>query len=197
MAALPVSNFPQTFDIYVGVGSNINPESELRYGVECLRRDFGAIEVSSVYRSPAFGFVGDDFLNVVVKATTELDIAAVEARLDSIERSGERSSSGRFAPRALDSDLLMYGDCVDARRRLPRDDVLQFPFVLGPLAEIMPDRLHPLDGRSFAAHWAPRRTGAELELVCSYAELSLPADAASAVDGENLSGHVSGIAGKV
>lgn len=192
-----MSNVERASEFYVGVGSNISPESELHYGVECLRRDFGSIRVSSVYRSPAFGFTGDDFLNVVVAATTQFDVAEVEARLDAIETSGERTSNGRFAPRALDCDLLMYGDCVDARRRLPRDDVLRFAFVLGPLAEISPQQAHPLDGRSFAEHWAQRRAGAALERICGYPELPLPANTASAVDCDDLSGDVSSISGKV
>lgn len=184
-------------DVYVGVGSNIEPERELPAGVAALREAFGDLCVSSVYRSPAFGFEGDDFLNVVVAFRTRLDADAVEQRLDAIETGGNRPpSAGRFAPRALDCDLLLYGGCVDASRRLPRDDVLRYSFVLGPLAEIAPGLRHPLDGLPMATHWH-ERPDPRLERVSAGGVPCSPADAAAAVDCENLTGHVGRITGEV
>ena len=185
-------------DVYVGVGSNIEPERELICGLCALHEAFDDLRVSSVYRSPALGFQGDDFLNIVVAFESHLSADDIEARLDAIETAGNRGhGTGRFAPRALDCDLLMVGARVDASRRLPRDDVVRYPFVLGPLAEIAPRLRHPLDGRTFAEHWARRGRDAILQRVCAVAELDLPADAAPAVDGKNLSGHIRGVAGKV
>lgn len=187
-----------SFDVYVGVGSNIRPEAELPAGVAALQAAFDLARVSSVYRSPAFGFDGDDFLNVVIELRTRLDVDAVAAQLDAIETRGHhRTSTERFAPRALDCDLLMYGRKVDASRRLPRDDVLRYPFVLGPLAEIAPHLRHPLDGRTMADHWRMRAAAACLQRVCALGELQLPADAATTVDCENLPGHISGITREV
>jgi len=185
-------------DVYVGVGSNIEPERELIGGVRALREAFRDLCVSSVYRSPALGFDGDDFLNIVVGFESQLSADDIEARLDAIETARNRGhGAGRFAPRALDCDLLMVGARVDGSRRLPRDDVLRYPFVLGPLAEIAPRLRHPLDGQTLAEHWARRRGDAVLQRVCAVTELGLPADAAPAVDRENLAGHIGGIARKV
>jgi 2-amino-4-hydroxy-6-hydroxymethyldihydropteridine diphosphokinase len=192
------ADFAVSVDVYVGIGSNIDPERELIEGVRALREAFGDVHVSSVYRSPAFGFEGDDFLNVVVAFDSGLDADEIEARLDAIETAGNRGhGAGRFAPRALDCDLLMVGVRVDASRRLPRDDVVRYPFVLGPLAEIAPQLRHPLDGQTFAEHWTHRRAGAALQRVGEISELELPADAAAAVDGEDLPGHIRRVTGKV
>ena len=45
--------------VFVGLGSNIDPENNLRLGVEELRRRFGEIVVSGVYRNAAVGFEGE------------------------------------------------------------------------------------------------------------------------------------------
>ena len=51
--------------IYLGLGSNIEPEKNLRLGIGELGARFGILELSNVYRSAAVGFDGDDFLNLV------------------------------------------------------------------------------------------------------------------------------------
>ncbi|MCF7976445.1 MAG: 2-amino-4-hydroxy-6-hydroxymethyldihydropteridine diphosphokinase [Chromatiaceae bacterium] len=70
------------------------------------------------------------------------------------EQAGERTSE-RFAPRTLDLDLLTYGELageIDGYR-LPRDEILRYAFVLGPLADVAPDERHPIDGRRYAELW--------------------------------------------
>jgi 2-amino-4-hydroxy-6-hydroxymethyldihydropteridine diphosphokinase len=153
-------------EVFVGIGSNIDAELNLREALAKLRARFGEIEVSSVYRSPAFGFEGDDFLNIVVGFGTSLAAAEVDAALSAIEYAGGRvRAPSRFAPRTLDLDLLIHGGCVDPRQRLPRDDVLAYPFVLGPLAEIAPDLVHPIGGQRIADAWRVMRGRVALERI--------------------------------
>lgn len=147
-------------DVYVGVGSNIQPEVHLRVAVAALEDRFGAVRLSSVFRSPAFGFTGDDFLNMVASFATNADADAVEAALSGIEYGeGRQRGDERFSARTLDLDLLLYGATVDARRRLPRDDVSRYPFVLAPLAELAPDLRHPLTGCSIREEWSRMAVG--------------------------------------
>ena len=58
--------------------------------------------------------------------------------------------------RTLDIDLLLYDSLIAETRpvRVPRPDVLEYSFVLGPLAEIAPDYVHPQSGRTIRWHWA-------------------------------------------
>jgi 2-amino-4-hydroxy-6-hydroxymethyldihydropteridine diphosphokinase len=141
-------------DVYVGFGSNVEPERHLRQALADLSRYFGPLRCSSVYRSPAYGFSGDDFLNLVATFCSDAGPAAVEALLSSTEYAGGRARGPeRFAPRTLDLDLLLYGQCVDAAGRLPREDVLAYPFVLAPLAEIVPQLRHPLTGVALGEAW--------------------------------------------
>ena len=141
--------------VYLGLGSNVDPETNLRLGVDELRRRFGDLEVSDVYRNPAVGFDGDDFLNLVVGLTTDETPRAIHEQIEEIHSlSGRERGKARFSSRTLDIDILLYGELVqDAPPPLPRDDILEYSFVLRPLAELAPDLVHPLTGRTFADHW--------------------------------------------
>ena len=54
-------------EVFLSLGSNINPEENLQYACRELKKTFGNIQVSSVYRNKPIGFEGNDFLNMVVK----------------------------------------------------------------------------------------------------------------------------------
>ena len=141
-------------DVYVGVGSNIEPERHLKLAVAALEERFGGLRRSDVFRSPAFGFSGDDFLNMIVAFATPANPDEVEHVLSDIEYEGGRARRApRFSSRTLDLDLLLYGAMVDAARRVPRDDVRRYPFVLAPLADLAPDLPHPLTGRTMRQEW--------------------------------------------
>jgi len=145
-------------DVYVGAGSNIEPERYLRLAVSALEERFGRIRCSNVYRSPSYGFQGADFLNMVFAFSTAGGPDDVERELYDIEYEGGRiRRTERFSSRTLDLDLLLFGQAVDAPRRLPRDDVRRYPFVLAPLAELAPALRHPLTGAELADEWRAMR----------------------------------------
>ena len=138
-------------EVFVGLGSNIEPVRNLRWALAALGREFGKLSCSSVYRSPAFGFAGPEFLNIVVGFDTSRDVDAVEAVLSALENERGRDAADRSGSRTLDLDLLLVGQRVDPARRLPRADVLRYPFVLAPLAEIAPGLVHPVTGMTMRA----------------------------------------------
>lgn len=140
-------------EVFVSIGSNIEPERHVALALRHLREQFGELRVSPVYRTAAVGFEGEDFLNLVVAFETEFDVDTVDRQLDAIEASAGRSrNAARFAPRTLDIDLLLYGDSVIERDgiRVPRREITQYAFMLKPLVDIAGPRKHPQDGRSFA-----------------------------------------------
>jgi len=143
--------------IVVSIGSNVEPEQNLRSAVRSLRRVFDQIVLSRVYRSKAVGFEGADFLNLVVSAHTNEGSRNVVDRLRDIEAAHRRDRSGpRFGPRTLDLDLLLYDDQVlaESNFRLPREEITEQAFVLRPLAELLPNARHPVLGRTYAELWA-------------------------------------------
>jgi 2-amino-4-hydroxy-6-hydroxymethyldihydropteridine diphosphokinase len=145
-------------EIFVGAGSNAAPRRSLETAVAELERQFGALRLSSVYRSAAQGVAAADYLNLVVRLTTDCDVDSLLDALRAIETLAGRSRRDP-AVVELDLDLLLYGGRVDAKRRLPRPGTFALPFVLGPLAELAPELVHPVTGERCAAAWRALRGG--------------------------------------
>ncbi|MGH8596700.1 MAG: 2-amino-4-hydroxy-6-hydroxymethyldihydropteridine diphosphokinase [Gammaproteobacteria bacterium] len=145
--------------VVIGVGSNVDREVNIRGGLMALRTRFGALSCSSVYRTKAVGFVGEDFFNLVVSLHCELAVQVLVNELKQIEdEHGRQRGAAKFTPRTLDLDLLLYGDAVGnvAGAVLPHPDILRYPFVLGPLAELAPDARHPILQRPYFELWQTR-----------------------------------------
>lgn len=142
--------------VYVGLGSNIDPEYNLHLGIRELRECFGELHLSAVYRSTAVGFDGDDFLNLVAGFESNESPSAICEHITLIHNIvGRDRKSGKWESRPLDIDLLLYNDLVIDERsvRVPRKDVLEYSFVLRPLAELAPDLVHPVTGKTMYEHW--------------------------------------------
>ena len=141
---------------YVSIGSNIAPADNLARALELLAAAFGPLVCSPVYRTSAVGFEGEDFLNMVVGIDTELEPSALARRLREIEdRCGRVRGGARFAARTLDLDVLNYDDrVIDSEGlALPRADITEQAFVLGPLADIAPTAVHPVLHLTYAQLW--------------------------------------------
>lgn len=142
---------------YVSAGSNIDPLPNLRLAVAELRRRFGRLRLSPVYRTPAVGFAGDDFLNLVLAFETSEPAAEVVAELERLHTlAGRQRGPNAFASRTLDLDLLLYGDAVmpEPPVKVPREDIRKYAFVLGPLADLAPGLVHPVTGETIGSLWA-------------------------------------------
>jgi len=143
--------------VYLGLGSNVNPEENLRLGISELGARFGALELSNVYRNASVGFDGEDFMNLVVGFESDASPLQLHAMLVEIDGlAGRKRGESRYSPRTLDIDLLLYDDLVldEPPVRIPRSDILKYSFVLGPLAEIAPELRHPETGKLITEHWA-------------------------------------------
>jgi 2-amino-4-hydroxy-6-hydroxymethyldihydropteridine diphosphokinase len=138
----------------LSLGSNLEPEKNLRAAIDELREKFGEIVVSPTYRFPSVGFEGPPFLNLAVAIDTNLDAAALNDRLHDLEdRHGRRRDVPRFSSRTLDVDIVLFGDAVmtgPGNLQIPRDE-LKHAFVLQPLADIASDVVHPIAKRTIGA----------------------------------------------
>ncbi|MEO5560689.1 MAG: 2-amino-4-hydroxy-6-hydroxymethyldihydropteridine diphosphokinase [Dokdonella sp.] len=149
---------------WLSLGSNLDPERNLRAALTELRARFGGILVSPIYRFAAVGFEGPDFLNLAVGIDTALDPVALNDWLHALEdRQGRRRDVPRFSSRTLDIDIVLFDDLVldgPGHLQIPRKELAE-AFVLKPLADIAPALRHPLSGKTLAQMWCetPCETG--------------------------------------
>lgn len=142
---------------WLSLGSNQQAEANLRAAAAALRERFGDVLFSPVYRTPAVGFEGPDFLNAAAVIETTLDPFELNDWLHALEDCMGRDRSGpRFSSRPIDVDIVFYDQRVlkgPGNLELPRPE-LRHAFVLKPLADIAPGYRVPGDGRTLAELWA-------------------------------------------
>ena len=143
-------------DVYVAAGGNVEPRARLAQAVTLLRQAGPTLRVSPAYRNAAVGFEGEDFINLVVVFSTDESLAQVLERLHAIEAEcGRERNAPKWAARAMDLDVLLYGDEVGAfpGAVLPRPDLLRRAYMLGPLAELAPTLMHPTEKTTIDELW--------------------------------------------
>jgi 2-amino-4-hydroxy-6-hydroxymethyldihydropteridine diphosphokinase len=136
--------------IHINIGSNQNRRKNIFQALEALRLNFFDVMCSDIFESNAIGFEGADFYNMGVNATTDLSVVDVLSVLHTIENNqGRDRSQPKFSSREIDLDLVLYDEVIDKANNLPRDDILQYNFVLAPLAQLNPESVHPLEKKTY------------------------------------------------
>lgn len=162
--------------VYVSIGSNINPTHYICQCLDALSSRYEEITTSSVYQSDAVGFNGSPFLNLVAGFKTEEPVAMLYESLKTIEDDNQRDrNQPRFSDRTLDIDILTYDNLHGSYHRnnlgnhhknhgkltLPHPDIIAYPYVLAPLAELSPDLIIPGTGKSAQACWQSSTVSAD------------------------------------
>lgn len=151
--------------VYISIGSNVDRERYVSVALDALNGWFGDIEISPVYESESVGFDGSPFLNLVVGIVSELSVGELSRRFKQLEAdNGRRRDAPKFSARTLDLDILTYGDQIGRVDgvELPRGEIMKNAFVLWPLADIAPGKLHPVCRRSYGELWQEYNTGQKL-----------------------------------
>jgi len=135
-------------NVYLGLGSNLGDRrANLSRALDLLATDgTQLLRVSPVVESPAM--LPEDapadwnrpFLNVVAQCSTADSPHAMLDRLKAIERELGRADGGRWAPRPIDLDILLWGtdEIATERLRVPHPGITERAFVLTPLAFLEP-----------------------------------------------------------
>lgn len=108
-------------------------------------------EISSLYISKAWGMKKGtpDFYNQVLLISSDLKPKKLLKKTQKLEKKlGRKSKSidGRYVDRPIDIDILFYGNKIVNQTKLtiPHYLIQERRFVLEPLAELIPDFIHPV-----------------------------------------------------
>lgn len=135
---------------YISIGSNLgNRLAYLQQGIDACSKRIGTVHaISTVIETPAVGFDGNPFFNACFTIATTLDAPKLMQELLAIEtqHGRTRSKAVGYQNRTLDLDLLFYDDLIMsvAALTLPHPSMEKRRFVLQPLAEIAPNKVHPI-----------------------------------------------------
>lgn len=110
-----------------------------------------ALRGASLYETEPVGFEDQPwFINTVVEIETELGPYELFKLCKQIETQGGRRYKGRWGPREIDVDILLFGDVIMNRDGLvlPHPELHRRRFALVPLCELDGSLVHPLLKRS-------------------------------------------------
>jgi 2-amino-4-hydroxy-6-hydroxymethyldihydropteridine diphosphokinase len=134
--------------VYLALGSNLGDRAgNLRAAVDALAPQVIVSAESKIYETPPWGYEDQPaFLNMAVKAETDLEPASLLKHLKELEVHLGRAQSFRWGPRLIDIDILFDDDRVVDTPSIviPHPRLHERAFVLIPLADIAPDFVHPV-----------------------------------------------------
>ena len=141
---------------YIGLGSNLGQREETLQAALRELDELDGAEVTAVSRlretAPVGGPAQGNYINAVAQVRTSLSAEDLLHALQGIEARFGRKRQGRWGPRTLDLDLLLYGEAViqSTELQVPHPRMHERLFVLESLCEIAPHARNPVLGRSAA-----------------------------------------------
>ncbi|MDD5634226.1 MAG: 2-amino-4-hydroxy-6-hydroxymethyldihydropteridine diphosphokinase [Candidatus Omnitrophica bacterium] len=140
--------------VYLGIGSNVG--DKLKNFQEVLERLENVPNLKVISRSafyvtkPAGGPPQEDYLNGVLGVETDLSAEKLLRSVKNIEKDMGRKKRPRNFPRIIDVDILLYGSEIINTKELvlPHPRMHERDFVLRGFAEIAPEAVHPVIGKT-------------------------------------------------
>ncbi|MDP1675855.1 MAG: 2-amino-4-hydroxy-6-hydroxymethyldihydropteridine diphosphokinase [Bacteroidota bacterium] len=140
--------------VYLGLGSNLGDRIEFLAAAIRGIADFEMTvvdAVSNVYQTEPVGDVlQNEFLNLAISVQTDLSHQQFHQKMKWLEKEIGRTESERWGPREIDIDLLLFDSLIvnTDDLRIPHGEIVQRKFVLQPLSEIAPNKLHPIEQKT-------------------------------------------------
>lgn len=156
-------------DVVIAIGSNIEQHQNITRSLDALAKQYTTLKCSPVYKSFAKTNNTDKekriYYNLVASFNTNEGVLECKKSLRKIEESlGRKRHHDEVS---CDLDLLLYGDeCTTiANVQIPHDDIDNCDYVLRPLADLLPEKLHPQKKQSFKTLWDNFSEKSELEPI--------------------------------
>ena len=119
----------------IGVGSNINPEVNIKLAKEKISLEMRIIKSSKLVITKPIGYEDqDDFLNGALLVETEQEKDSMDKFLKNIESELERQKTlNKNGPRTIDLDILLWNN------QIIDSDIYSRNFLMDSILELLPD----------------------------------------------------------
>ena len=148
---MPVNQM-STNTVTLALGTNLGDRPEnLRAAIAALPPVVTVHQQSFVYETPPWGVTDQpSFLNMIIIGETGQMPQELLKSLKELENRLGRIPSIHYGPRKIDLDILFYDDLIldTPQLTLPHPHLHERAFVLVPLAQLAPERIHPALGRT-------------------------------------------------
>jgi 2-amino-4-hydroxy-6-hydroxymethyldihydropteridine diphosphokinase len=136
-------------EVVLGIGGNKGDRADfLQKAMDALSQQVTLVGCSQIYETEVWGGVATsgNFLNQVVLIHTQMDPLVLLEVIQGIEEQLGRTREQHWGDRTIDIDILYFGDQVwdSLSLTIPHPYLAQRRFVLQPLAEILPKKIHPI-----------------------------------------------------
>jgi len=158
---------------YLGLGCNLGDRLEsMRSALSEIRQLGDEFQQSFIYESEAWGYEDPNpYLNAVCSIRTELSPAALHEETLRIERllgrTKKRKTGEDYSARKMDIDILFYGEEIIRSEglKIPHPRLHLRNFVLRPLADLNPNLVHPILGRTIRDLNSSLKESSELKRI--------------------------------
>ncbi|MEH6617251.1 MAG: 2-amino-4-hydroxy-6-hydroxymethyldihydropteridine diphosphokinase [Porticoccus sp.] len=119
--------------VVISVGSNIDPEKNIRLSHEVLVNDTRLLAVADIIKTTPVGYTQQpDFLNTAYLIETNLEYDDFNAFLKSVEdRLGRKRGANKSGPRTIDLDIIVWD------RNVLTQDYFNYEYVSTPINQIL------------------------------------------------------------
>ncbi len=141
--------------VFIGIGSNLGDQNANFYHAAqlLLQNSILIIRRSPIYHTSPWGYLDQPgFLNAVLEIETDAHPLSLLHILKSIEKKIGRQQSQKWGPRIIDLDILFYDHLIlkTPELTIPHPLIAERLFVLIPLADLSPDFVHPVLGKTIS-----------------------------------------------
>ena len=139
--------------VWIALGSNMGGgRKNLDLAIKMMNeRGVSVKKVSTYIETEPYGYTEqDNFVNAVCIAETKLSPRELLEVLLKIELEMGRVRIIKWGPRIIDLDILFYEDLIidEEDLKVPHIEIQKRSFVLEPMNEISPDKIHPVFKKS-------------------------------------------------